>query len=151
MNTYKVKDKADGLCGVCEQVVPAENKNKFYCSDLCKKKAHSAFNKEYLSEDQLAQIKESIEERAERFLLQMRKAPSMWALTKESYINRVCSIVEMVDPKFEVREFYRTHLKLNGSVYAKASENVWDEDDQYTWAVSVIDDAIRNLKLPKTK
>ena len=32
----KLKDKADGICGVCGGKVPSSNLNKFYCSEPCR-------------------------------------------------------------------------------------------------------------------
>lgn len=83
----------------------------------------------------------TIKEKAESLLSITRKAPKMFSGSRESIMNRVVTILEMVEIDFDVIEFYKKHLGINGCAYA-----TWSEDFTDDWAHYVIDDALELLK-----
>jgi hypothetical protein len=79
--------------------------------------------------------------RAEKLLISTRRTPGMYAMTKESFLNRVASIMEMVDDDFDPRAFYAKHLGTYGNTYLH-TKDFPDEE----WGHVVIDDALRLIK-----
>ena len=75
--------------------------------------------------------------KAKEILLNTRRAPGMYALTRESFLNRVCTVLEMLDVDNWPQDFYTKHLGTYGSRYLTASDPVDDN-----WAHLVIDDAL---------
>lgn len=41
MTAPRSKSVANGQCGICRGTVPAQNTNKFYCSETCRREAFS--------------------------------------------------------------------------------------------------------------
>lgn len=82
----------------------------------------------------------SIKDRAKVLLRDTRERPQMFAITKDSLMNRVSTILDMVDINYDVVEFYKQHLKTHGFSYASASESVDTE-----WAHQLIDHALEML------
>ena len=76
---------------------------------------------------------------AKRLLLNTRKAPGTYALTKESFVNRVATILEMLftTKEFSTQSFYAKHLVLKGNTYLSSNE-LPDE----AWGHVVVDDAL---------
>lgn len=83
----------------------------------------------------------TIKDKAEALLLGTRKAPRMYAASRESMMNRVATILEMASIEFIVIDFYAKHLGTKGNAYATFSEEFQDD-----WAHQVIDDALLLLK-----
>jgi hypothetical protein len=69
-----------------------------------------------------------------------RKAPGMFAGSKESYVNRVATVLEMLSVNFNVHDFYAKHLGTYGNTYKDADNHV---DEQ--WGHSVVDDALQMI------
>lgn len=46
MINIRLKEKADGWCGVCGKPVPKDNFNLFYCNSLCCGKAYNYFHRD---------------------------------------------------------------------------------------------------------
>lgn len=82
----------------------------------------------------------SIKDRAKVLLLKTRQAPTMFAITKDSLMSRVFTILDMVEVNYDVVDFYKLHLKTMGSAYATASEVVNVE-----WAHQLIDHALEMI------
>jgi hypothetical protein len=70
-----------------------------------------------------------------------RRTPRMFAYHRESFINRVATVLEMLDVTFEVTEFYGKHLGTYGAAYLTVSDTFDDE-----WAHTVIDDALSMIE-----
>lgn len=66
-----------------------------------------------------------------------KKYPTMYATSKEAYIMRISTILEMADENFCASKFYEDHLKIYGSIYTDLHDNL-DEG----WALKIADDAI---------
>ncbi len=64
----------------------------------------------------------------------------MYASHRESFMNRVATVLEMLEVDFIVTEFYAKHLGTEGSKY-----KTWSDDFDDIWAHDVIDDAIRMI------
>jgi len=69
-----------------------------------------------------------------------QKYPQMYASTKEAYITRVATILEMSDENFSAQNFYEAHLKTLGSNYLDLNEEVNE-----LWAQEVVNDALNKL------
>jgi len=70
-----------------------------------------------------------------------RANPQKFASTKEAFMTRVSTILEMSVPDFDTEAFYKKHLDfLNGPVYLDIYNEYTDD-----WAHIIIDDAIREL------
>lgn len=83
----------------------------------------------------------SVKSRAEKILSYTRKAPRMFAFTRESYCNRVATVLEMCDFNFNGIDFYKKHLRTEGCAYLDGSLEIED-----SWAREVVDDALKILR-----
>ena len=76
-------------------------------------------------------------------LLEIARAnPKKHASTKETFIVRIATILEMVALDFNVSNFYSKHLDMHGLMYMDLFSEVDDD-----WAYQVIDDAIEEINL----
>jgi hypothetical protein len=66
-----------------------------------------------------------------------RKTPRMFASSRESMLNRVATVMEMIEVDFVPTDFYVKHLGAQGSSYKS-----WDDPVDDDWARVVIDDAL---------
>lgn len=80
-------------------------------------------------------------ERALELLIVTAGAPRMYATTRESFLQRIATIVEMVDKTFVPWKFYAKHLGLNGPEY-KDPQGYFDD----AWAREVINDASKIIE-----
>lgn len=67
--------------------------------------------------------------------------PGMYAATKESYVNMICTIMEMLELDFNGQDFYVKHLGTYGNTYLGAFDDVDKE-----WGASVAQDALRMIE-----
>ena len=75
--------------------------------------------------------------KAQEILNQIRKAPGMYAICRESWVNMVSTILWMADINFDVQGFYKEHLGVDGNSYQDPLGQV-----ETAWARSVVDDAL---------
>ena len=71
-----------------------------------------------------------------------RANPRKHASTKETFIVKIATILEMVVAEFDVSNFYAKHLNMQGLMYMDLFSEVDDE-----WAYQVIDDAIDEINI----
>src|SRR5437870_3571021 len=76
--------------------------------------------------------------KAKELLDARRRAPRMFAASKESYINMVTTILEMLEIKFNIQDFYVKHLGVINNTYLSTKDEVDDK-----WAHEVIDEAFK--------
>lgn len=74
-------------------------------------------------------------------LLNNSKAyPNMFATTKEAFIIRVTTILEMSLSSFDIIMFYKKHIKYNGNSFIDLNEEVTS-----LWAENVVSQALELL------
>jgi len=78
--------------------------------------------------------------RAFNLLLIVRRAPRMYASTREALLAYVAGVCEVAGDSFDARAFYAKHGGMRGSVMAGLAEPLDDE-----WARQVIAEAITEL------
>lgn len=69
-----------------------------------------------------------------------KKYPNMFASTKEAFIMRVATILEMVLPKFNILEFYKKHIVFYNNIFLDLNEEF-----SVSWAENVIFNALEML------
>ncbi len=77
----------------------------------------------------------------ESILIDTGACPKMYATSRESFMNRVSTCLEIADLNFSSSKFWEKHLGVIGSSYVNPNEPMTDE-----WARFVIDDALEILK-----
>lgn len=80
--------------------------------------------------------------KAKQLLQETKDCPGMYALTKDSLLNRICTILEMAECNFNVSDFYQSHLKINGSTYIDALEqpnDIWS-NETITHALQILNE-----------
>lgn len=76
-------------------------------------------------------------------LLEMKRVPLMFASDKESYIQRVSTIIEMTQAtEFDVCSFYDLHLQLEGNTFIDLHDRF-----ESKWTDQVVDHALHILKV----
>lgn len=79
-------------------------------------------------------------ERARKLLEETRRAPRMFASTKEALLSRCSTVLEMLGIEGAGQAFYLRHLYSRASVVCGLEDPVDDE-----WAEAVILDALSQL------
>ena len=59
----------------------------------------------------------TMKQKAISLLNETKKYPNMFASTKEAFIMRVATILEMVLPKFNILEFYKKHIIFYNNIF----------------------------------
>lgn len=86
---------------------------------------------------------DEITKRAVDLITNLRRAPAMWATTKEAFMAIVCTALDMAGVRLKSEEFFLVHIKTSGSVYVDLHEETRGNDE---WAHKVCDDAIARLE-----
>lgn len=84
---------------------------------------------------------ESLIVKAKEILALTRKTPGMFAYHRESFLNRIATVLEILEIDFEITDFYAKHLGTHGSIYLTLSDTFDDN-----WAHAVIDDAFQMIE-----
>jgi hypothetical protein len=79
-------------------------------------------------------------QKAISLLNETKKYPNMFASTKEAFIMRVATILEMVLPKFNILEFYKKHIIFYNNIFLDLNEEF-----SVSWAENVIFNALEML------
>lgn len=80
--------------------------------------------------------------RAATLLGRFRRAPGMYAITREAFLSMVCGVMDLACPGFDPRAFYARHLGTRGNLYLGPLRRVRVYDD---WARAACDDAFELL------
>lgn len=79
--------------------------------------------------------------KANNLLYELKQTPKMFSYSKEAFIMRVSTILEMYLEDFDPQEFYIKHLDKTGSAFINIHDDVSEE-----WSDAVINDAITYLQ-----
>ena len=75
--------------------------------------------------------------KAKELIEQTAKSPKMYASCKESYVNRILSLLEMTDIKFSIEDFMKLSFESEGNIYLGVHDPIDDE-----WANKIAKSAI---------